>query len=77
VLSAWTHIFPDDGYNVVCVSHDGVPATCRLGLVIDVPHWFETMPHRRFVSRLVVLVDFTWATDGPRKIVHKAPFGPP
>jgi hypothetical protein len=44
VLSAWTHIFPDAGYNVVCVCHDGVPATCRLGLVIDVPHWFETMP---------------------------------
>jgi transcriptional regulator GlxA family with amidase domain len=44
VLSAWTHIFPDDGYDVVCISGDGLPVTCRLGLVIDAHHSTETAP---------------------------------
>ncbi|MFJ2779757.1 MULTISPECIES: DJ-1/PfpI family protein [unclassified Kitasatospora] len=38
VLSYWTRKFPEDGWQVNCVSRDGAPAECAKGLTV-LPHF--------------------------------------
>lgn len=44
VLSYWTHGFPEDGWQVFCVSADGGPVTCAKGLRIEARHGRADMP---------------------------------
>ncbi|MER6691501.1 DJ-1/PfpI family protein [Streptomyces minutiscleroticus] len=44
VLSYWTRTFPEDGWEVFCVSADGEPVTCAKGLTIAAHHGTADMP---------------------------------
>lgn len=44
VLSYWTRNFPDDGWNVFCVSGNGGPVTCSKGLTVQAHHSLADMP---------------------------------
>ncbi len=44
VLAFWTRTFPEDHFEVFCVSQDGQPVTCARGLVIAAHHSYNTMP---------------------------------
>jgi transcriptional regulator GlxA family with amidase domain len=44
VLSYWARSFPEDGWNVRCVSRDGGPVVCAKGLTVHAHHSFADMP---------------------------------
>lgn len=44
VLSYWTRVFPEDGWEVFCFSSDGKPVVCAKGLVIGAHHAKDDMP---------------------------------
>jgi transcriptional regulator GlxA family with amidase domain len=44
VLSYWTRAFPEDGWQVFCVSADGGPVTCAKGLRVEAHHGTADMP---------------------------------
>lgn len=44
VLSSWTRTFPQDGYEVSCLSRDGGPVRCAKGLTIQAHHSFADAP---------------------------------
>jgi transcriptional regulator GlxA family with amidase domain len=44
VLSYWTRNFPDDGWNVFCVSDNGGPVTCSKGLTVQAHYSLADMP---------------------------------
>ncbi|WP_432012868.1 DJ-1/PfpI family protein [Streptomyces cucumeris] len=44
VLSYWTRTFPQDGWQVFCLSADGGPVTCAKGLTIEAHHAMAGMP---------------------------------
>jgi transcriptional regulator GlxA family with amidase domain len=44
VLSAWTRQFPQDGYDVVCISRSGGLVQCAKGLVVGAHHSFDDAP---------------------------------
>ena len=45
VLSFWTRVFADDGYEVVAFSKDGGVITCAKGLSIVTDYSYETVSH--------------------------------
>ena len=44
VLAFWTKSFPDDGWAVATVSHDGKPVRAAKGLVVHAEHSYDTLP---------------------------------
>ncbi len=44
VLASWTRTFPQDGYQVSCLSRDGGPVRCAKGLTIQAHHSFADAP---------------------------------
>ncbi|HWB66239.1 MAG TPA: DJ-1/PfpI family protein [Mycobacteriales bacterium] len=44
VLAWWTRNFPDDGFEVSCLSLDGKPVAAAKGMVIQSDHSFADMP---------------------------------
>ncbi|WP_327682199.1 DJ-1/PfpI family protein [Kitasatospora sp. NBC_00458] len=44
VLSYWTRKFPEDGWEVSCVSRDGGPVLCAKGLTVQAHHARDAMP---------------------------------
>jgi len=44
VLSFWTRIFPDDGYEVSCLSRSGGLVRCAKGLVVQAHHSYSDAP---------------------------------
>lgn len=44
VLSFWTRMFPDDGWQVTTLSRDGRPVTAAKGLVVHPEHSYKTVP---------------------------------
>ncbi len=44
VLSAWTQFFPDDGFDVTCLSHSGGLVRCAKGLVVQAEHSYADAP---------------------------------
>jgi transcriptional regulator GlxA family with amidase domain len=44
VLSFWTRVHPDDGWEVFCFSADGKPVTCAKGLTVEAHHSMADMP---------------------------------
>jgi transcriptional regulator GlxA family with amidase domain len=44
VLAAWTKYFPDDGFEVACLSRDGGSVAAAKGLVISAHHSFADAP---------------------------------
>jgi hypothetical protein len=44
VLSYWTQNFPQDGYDVLCLSQEGGLVRCAKGLVLQAPFSYDTVP---------------------------------
>ena len=44
VLSSWTQNYPEDGYQVSCLSHTGDPVRCAKGLVVHAHHSYADSP---------------------------------
>lgn len=44
VLSYWAHHFPEDGFNVTCLSRDGGLVRCAKGLTVQAHHSFADAP---------------------------------
>jgi transcriptional regulator GlxA family with amidase domain len=44
VLASWTRKYPEDGYDVVCLSHQGGLVRCAKGLVVEATYSYATTP---------------------------------
>jgi transcriptional regulator GlxA family with amidase domain len=49
VLSYWTKMYPQDGYDVLTFSKDGGGVRCAKGLIVKVDHSYRTCPPLRIL----------------------------